>query len=129
MDATEHTQRRWGRRALGAGLWILIVLEWLGMGGAGLAKFMGDTWVTMFIGWGYPAWFTYVVGIGEVSLASALLVPRLASYAAMGLIAIMVGALATVLIHESSLGPLGPVIHMGVLVVILRTRWSRRWRG
>ena len=50
-------------------------------------------------------------GAGEMLGALLLVVPRLASYAAGGLIVIMVGALATVLVHDSSLGPVTPIVN------------------
>lgn len=117
-----------GRRVLIAGLWMLTILEVLGMGLVGVAKFTGTTWVTMFEGWGYPSWFTYVIGAGEAVGAALLLVPRLASYAALMLMVIMLGALYTVLTKDNQLGVAGPLVHMGVLSVIAWGRWSRRWR-
>lgn len=116
------------RRVLIAGLWLLTVLEVLGMGLVGVAKFTGTTWVTMFEGWGYPTWFTYVIGAGEAGGAVLLLVPRLASYAALMLMVIMLGALYTVLTKDNQLGAAGPFVHLGVLSVIAWARWSRRWR-
>ena len=63
-------------------LWIVTVMLPLGLGLAGGAKFMSaNQWRELFVGWGYPAWFSSVTGIVEVSGAIALLVPRLASCA------------------------------------------------
>ena len=39
-----------GSQAVMIGLWVLTVLELLGMGVAGLSKFQGDGWVRMFEG-------------------------------------------------------------------------------
>ena len=51
------TEKPVARRIGMVGLWILTVLEVLGMGAAGLSKFQGDGWVLMFEGWGYAGWF------------------------------------------------------------------------
>lgn len=109
------------------GLWLLTVLEWLGMGAAGLSKFSGDGWQRMFEGWGYSAWFALFIGAAELGLATLLLIPRLTSYAAVGLIVIMVGAIFTVLTNETELGPGIPTIHILVLTLLAWARWPRRW--
>jgi len=109
---------------------VLIVLEALALGGAGAAKFAGDTWVRMFQGWGYPAVFTHVVGAVEISGAALLLVPRATAYAAAGLILVMLGAVATLTTtsFETGLGVQAPLVHLAGLSVLLRTRWSDRGR-
>ncbi len=118
------------RVAGGILLWILSVLQFLGMGVAGLSKFQGDTWQVMFVGWGYPEWFAMVIGGAEMLGALLLLVPRVASYAAAMLIAIMLGAIWTVAspANETQLGPGLPAIYIAVLSIILYARWGRRWR-
>ena len=112
-----------------AALWLVTVLEALLMGVAGSAKFTGngpEVWGEMFVGWGYPLWFTWVVGGLEVVLAVALLAPRLAAWAALALGAIMTGALATVVIHDSPLGIAGPIINLVALTLIFAGRWRDR---
>ena len=122
------TERMRGRKAVAAGLWVLIVLELLGMGVAGLSKFQGDGWPRMFEGWGYAAWFALAIGTAEMSGALMLTVRKFASYAAMLLIVIMLGAIWTVLTNESRLGPGIPTIHIAILGTILVGRWKSRWR-
>jgi len=93
------------------------------MAGAGSAKFVRpDLWQGMFAEWGYPAWGAPVVGGVEVALALLLLVPRLARYAAGGLMVIMAGALVTVLVHHSALGWFAPVMHLVLLGAIIGLR-------
>ena len=111
------------RRAIVALLWLLTIWETLTMGLSGAAKFMGDTWQQMFAAWGYPVWFSYVVGVLEIAGALLLLIPRAATYAATGLIVIMVGALVTEII-QSQLGVFMPALHITLLsaIVLLRLR-------
>jgi uncharacterized membrane protein YphA (DoxX/SURF4 family) len=127
MESTERSKLRIVGAVM---LWALIVLEVLGMGLAGLAKFQGDQWQDMFVGWGYAAWFALVVGAAEVVGALVLFVPRFASYAASMLIVIMLGAIGTVLwsTYESGLGAGVPMIHIVALSIILFARRKRRWR-
>lgn len=51
--------------------------------------------LAMFHRWGYDAWFMYAIGTVEVLAAIALLLPPLAFFAAIAIIAEMVGAFFT----------------------------------
>jgi uncharacterized membrane protein YphA (DoxX/SURF4 family) len=113
------------RRILLVVLWVVTVLEALMMAGAGSAKFVRpDLWQGMFADWGYPAWGATVVGGAEMLLAVFLLVPRLAVAAAGALAVVMVGALVTVVVHQSELGWQAPVMHLVLLgaIMLLRRR-------
>jgi putative oxidoreductase len=66
---------------------------------AGAAKFTSPMWPRMFTRWGYPDHFYLVVGAIEVAAGLALLVPRLASAAALTLLVVMAGAGLTHLRH------------------------------
>lgn len=71
----------------------LLALIFLLSGGA---KLLGlEFEVHAFERWGYPVWFMYFTGAVEVVGAVALMIPRLASVAALGLSGVMVGAVAT----------------------------------
>ena len=72
--------------------------------------------------WGYPGWFTYVIGVLEVCGAVGILFPRVAHYAASGLGVIMCGALYTVLANDHRLGWGAPVSHLVVLAIIVAVR-------
>jgi putative oxidoreductase len=122
------SERDWPRTMKRIGLGILVTLEFLGMGLAGMAKFQGDAWQRMFTEWGYPVWFSFVIGGLEVTGAFLILVPRLTSYAAMLLIAVMLGALGTELFVMRQLGPTMPIIHLTILSILLAARWRHRWR-
>lgn len=116
----------WSRDVL---LWILNVVAALGLGFAGLAKFLQpERWQGLFGSWGYPPAFSFFVGAAEVVGAIALLVPRLSSYAAMLLGVVMVSALLTLLLHPG--GALGwvatPCFYLVLLLIVGLYRWPRR---
>ena len=110
-------------------LWGVTVLAVFGVGSAGAAKFSGERWMDMFERWGYAPWFALVIGAAEVGGSLLLLYPRLASYAAILLIMIMIGAIGTVLTNETGLGPGSPALIIALLSVILVARWKRRGPG
>src|SRR6266852_1548763 len=67
----------------------------------GVVKLSGSkAWITRFTAWGYPDHFYLVIGLAEVSGAILLLIPRLTKLGALLLIAVMVGATATHVIHH-----------------------------
>lgn len=110
-------------------LWICTVLLALGLGLAGVTKFTSATrWHDLFVGWGYPAWFSPVTGIAEIAGAVALLVPRLAAYGALFLAAVMIGALVTLLTHPG--GPMGwgatPTTYIVLLAIVGALRRRER---
>ena len=120
-----------GQRMQRAGnvvLWLLTAFETLGFGAAGLEKFLGKRWQTLFAGWGYAPWFCYLIGAVEITGAVMLIFPRLTSYAAILLITVMLGAQYTLLTHPSSLGRVAPLGHMVVFAILARGRWGRRAR-
>jgi uncharacterized membrane protein YphA (DoxX/SURF4 family) len=62
----------------------------------GIPKLIGaEGWLRHFARWGYPDWLRLVVGIVEVASAVLLLVPRLATLGACGLVMVMAGATYT----------------------------------
>ena len=68
---------------------------------SGGAKLLGlEFELEAFGRWGYPLWFMYLTGVIEVAGAVALMIPRLSSVAALGLSGVMVGAVATHLMHS-----------------------------
>lgn len=68
---------------------------------SGGAKLLGlEFELEAFERWGYPLWFMYLTGVIEVAGAVALMIPRLSSLAALGLSGVMVGAVATHLMHS-----------------------------
>src|SRR5258707_13584305 len=103
------------------GVWILQFALAAFFAIQGAVKLAGSqVWISRFGAWGYPDRFYLVVGLAEVSGAILLLIPRLARFGALLLIAVMVGATATHLIHHEPqvvttlvlLALLGAVLYM-----------------
>jgi putative oxidoreductase len=122
----------WMKRAGEAALWIGTIAIALGIGAAGVTKFLQpDRWQSLFVGWGYPSWFSIVVAIAEMLGAIGLLIPRLAVYAAVLLWAVMLGALLTLLTHQG--GPMGwgatPTVYLILLSIVGAARWKQRLAG
>ncbi|GEM_PF-1642669 len=117
-------------RGTGSSLFaVVMLLEVLAMGDAGLGKFQNlDGWLYWFARFGYPPQMSLVVGALEFAGAGLLLIPRLAPYAAMMLAVIMFGALEAVLTTETDLGWFDPTLHLVFLTIIGTVHWKRRWR-
>ena len=109
-------------------LWLLTALEAFGLGAPGLQKFREVHWERMFVGWGYPAGFSYVVGAIEIAGAICLFIPKLASYAAIVLAVVMASAAATLLLHPRLMGWGTPVVHVVLLSGLAAARWKGRLR-
>jgi uncharacterized membrane protein YphA (DoxX/SURF4 family) len=106
---------------------VLLVLEFAYAGGIKLVP--GGPVTEGFRRFGYSDEFRILIGVLEVAGAVGLLVPRLASWAAAGLAAIMVGAVYT---HLSS-GVPGVRTAATTLVLCLFVAYARRaaalWLG
>ncbi|HEY6927165.1 MAG TPA: DoxX family protein [Steroidobacteraceae bacterium] len=81
--------RRVGAWALGLYLgWMYVQQGWIKFDPAGF-------WTAAFARWGYPDWLRVLVGVIEVTGGVCLVVPWLATYGAVGLGLVMVGAWIT----------------------------------
>ncbi len=98
--------------------WVLAILLAAAFAMAALGKLTGSA-TEMFAGWGYSAWFATVTGVLEALGAVGLLIPRTRSHAAVGLSAIMVGAMYT---HVAN-GEGGQVVRPLVFLVVLGIVW------
>lgn len=123
------TRHRW-MRGLGLVLfWVVLGLEVLSMGKAGLSKFQNlEGWLFWFETFGYPPRMSLLVGGIELVGAGLLLVPGLAAYVAAVLMLVMLGALEAVLTTETDLGWFDPTLHLVFLSIILLVRRGDRWR-
>ena len=83
-------------------------------------------WISRFRNWGFPDRFYLLIGALEILGAIGLLIPRLAGYAACGLIILMIGAAATHLVNGEGLQVLRPVVFLLLLaiVVYMRRPWT-----
>jgi uncharacterized membrane protein YphA (DoxX/SURF4 family) len=107
-------------------LWILTIFGTLTMGLAGLSKFTNPSqWHSRFVNWGYPASFASFVGGLELLAAALLLVPRVAPYAACTLVAVMLGALYTVLTRVNDMGWHAALMQLAVMSAIAALRFWR----
>lgn len=99
---------------------VVLSLVFLASGGAKLASLEFET--VAFERWGYPLWFMYLTGAVEVAGGIGLLIRRFSALAAAGLAMMMVGAVATHVVHAE----------WGMLAaaaVILGLSTVRAWRG
>jgi len=121
--ATPTTTNR--RRAVNRTLWaVQILLAAFLLIASAAPKFAGqrdavDTFTR--IGWGQ--WFRYFTGTCEAAGAIGLVIPRLATPAAIGLVGLMIGAALTQLLVLDPVWALMPAAY-GVLFAIIA--WYRR---
>jgi uncharacterized membrane protein YphA (DoxX/SURF4 family) len=84
--------------------WVLLVLVTIAFLAGGSMKVLGtDIETNMFINWGYPIWFMYLVGTCEILGAIGLHIKRVSRFAAIGLIVILIGAIGTHVFHQEGL--------------------------
>ncbi|MEV5709122.1 DoxX family protein [Actinoallomurus sp. NPDC052274] len=124
---TIAASRTTGGRALSITLWtIQILLAAFLLIASAAPKFAGqrDAVETFAkIGWGQ--WFRYVTGVVEAAGAIGLLIPRLAAWAALGLIGLMIGAIITqVFVLVPAFAAL-PAVFGVLFAVIARVRMAQ----
>jgi putative oxidoreductase len=113
-------------RAANIALWVLqgLLAAFFLAAAAGPKLFGEATAVQMFDDIGLGQWFRYLVGALEAVFAVGLVIPRLARYAALGLAAVMAGAVLTSLfVLDAGLLSLTPAI---LLVLVGIVAWGRR---
>ena len=120
--AEAHSEAAAPRRARGLALWAAQAAVALQFAAAGAFKISGDPrMVDMFATIGAGQWLRYVVGALEVAGAVGLLVPRLCGLAAVGLAALMTGAVvANVALLDTN--PALPAVLMVVASLIAAAR-------
>jgi uncharacterized membrane protein YphA (DoxX/SURF4 family) len=89
---TTSSNPTWQRRALTGLCWLLA-----------LSFVAGAPYSEQFADWGYPSWFRFVVGSGEIVGAALLLVPRRRFPGAALLGVILVGAVLTHIVNQDPL--------------------------
>ena len=107
-------------------LWLVQVVIAFLFAVAAIGKLVSaPTWVSRFEAWGYPPKFYLVIGALEALGAIGLVIPRVAGYAASGLIVIMVGAAFTNISHHDGLEFIRPIVYLLVLAFIIYRRFPR----
>jgi uncharacterized membrane protein YphA (DoxX/SURF4 family) len=108
------------RRLLTALCWILAVEFAVG----GVAKFVVPSYDGRFVDWGYPGWFRFVVGAGEIAAAVLLVLPRRRFLGAALLVVVLTGATLTHILNQDPLTEgLSAPIH---LVLVSIVAWATR---
>ena len=104
-------------------LWVLSILLAAMFLLSGAPKLLTpDKVKSMFVHYGYAAWFATFIGSCEVLGAIGLLVPRLAALAAAGLSIIMIGAVYTHLSHQEYTHALIPTVLLALLIAVVYIR-------
>lgn len=106
--------------------WALQALMTLAFLSIGFGKFGDASWERSFVRWGYPHGSHLVVGTIEMVAGALLIVPRLASYAALLLAVVMVGAMTTHGLAGQDIWR--PAPHLTLLLLLAWLRWPSRWR-
>jgi uncharacterized membrane protein YphA (DoxX/SURF4 family) len=108
-------------------VWSLTIVLALLFLAAGAFKLTGaQEAIDNFHRWGYPDWFRVLTGVIEVAGAIGLLVPKASWFAAAGLSATMLGAIAT---HLHSAEATKAPLPLTLLVLLVVVGWARRPRG
>jgi putative oxidoreductase len=90
---------------------------------SGVTKLFGaELMRERFQSWGYPEVFMLVVGMLEVAGAIGLLIPKIASLAAIGLALLMVGASLTLLFRDFAPLAAVPLVFLAALLFVARRR-------
>jgi uncharacterized membrane protein YphA (DoxX/SURF4 family) len=109
--------------------WILTVFIFVIFFRAGILKFSDSSfWAAAFRNMGFPVWFRIVIAVLETAGAVFLLWPRTASYAALNLAVVMVGAIGTVLTVGSTRNLVQPIAALVLLCIVAALRWRKRYR-
>jgi putative oxidoreductase len=90
---------------------------------AGAAKFGNPVWARMFARWGYPDHFCLVIGAIEVAAGIGVLVPRIAAFSALVLLAVMGGAGMTHLVHGEPQRLAQIAVMSSLLGIVAYARW------
>jgi uncharacterized membrane protein YphA (DoxX/SURF4 family) len=82
-----------------------------------------------FTAWGYPPWFSFVVGAAEIFAGVMLILPRRRFVGAAIMLFILTGAIATHIINRDSLGDsiAAPII-LVLSAIIALASWPVDWK-
>jgi uncharacterized membrane protein YphA (DoxX/SURF4 family) len=92
---------------------------------SGAMKFSSTWFAAKFVDWGYPGWFRVLIALIEIGAGIVLLVPGLASFSALALGIVMIGAVFTHVTHGEILFALAPLAILAVLTLIGYARFPQ----
>ena len=102
---------------------ISLAVAFVAVGVSKLAGASAMRWAERFANWGYPATASYVVGVFEILGGLGLLFPRWRRAASLVLGGLMVGALATHVVHAEFSRVIPPLVLGGLALLMY---WSKR---
>ena len=108
----------------GLAIWIatiLLALVFVLVGSSKLAGPSAVRWAERFVNWGYPRIAVRLVGTLEIVAGIALLVPRARRRAAAVIVATMMGALMTHLVHGEFSRVIPPLVLGGLAFFLYRS--------
>jgi uncharacterized membrane protein YphA (DoxX/SURF4 family) len=131
LSATSSSSPRWQRRLLTGLCWFIAVqLLLFGPLKFSAVGFFGyPSYPEKFVAWGYPAWFSFVIGAAEIFAGAMLVLPRRRFLGAAVMLFILPGAIATHIINRDSLTDsiAAPTVLVLSAIVALAT-WPSDWR-
>ena len=114
------------RRAGRAILWIFQIWAAFAFVVVGVGKVRNHFWLAAFPRWGYSAGFRMLIGVLEIVGGLLIVFPRTASYAAVLIGAIMIGAVGTLVVNHEKLFP--PIFWLIVVSIVGYARRTQAWR-
>ena len=106
-------------------LWALVIFLAIVFVLTGSSKLAGPSamrWDARFVLWGYPAGVAGLIGAIEILSGIGLLVPKTRRPAAVMIIALMIGALATHLVHAEFVRVIPPLVFGGLAFLVTTGR-------
>lgn len=111
------------KRPLIVASWIIALILAISFCSGGFFKlFPNDSMFVRFAGWGYAAWFVYVIGVVEVGGGLLVLHPRTAFFGGVLIAIEMIGATLTHLFT----GVGSPLFALIYLILAIGIAWLRR---
>ena|SRR5215471_13933256 len=92
----------------------------------GFGKFHNAFWLKAFPRWGYSDNFRMLIGVLELFAGLLMAFPRTATYAAVLIDAIMIGAFATLVLNHEKVFP--PIFWLIVVSIVGYARRKQAWR-
>jgi len=128
---TKELRQEWRRRSLAALCWFVAVELFVFApfkfypGGV----FGYPSYPEKFARWGYPSWFSFVVGGLEILAAVLLVHPRRRFLGAVILLFVLTGGVTTHIInHDSISDSVAAPVHLVLAAIVALATWPRDWR-